>query len=111
MRDDKPEVDWDALERRIVSAARFRLADRAARAGVSAGWRAPARRWARLGIPAALAASLALAAGLAFGSGTAGDELLLEDVMAVAAGADLPADPLAAADQAAFLSTLLDPGE
>ena len=106
MRDDKPDVNWDALERRIVAAARFRLADRVARAG----WRTPASRWARIAIPAALAASLALAAGLAFGP-AADRELVLEDVMAVAASQDLPADPLALADQAAFLSTLLGPEE
>jgi len=111
MRDDKPDVNWDALERRIVAAARFRLADRAARAAVPAGWRAPASRWARIAIPAALAASLALAAGLAFGPAAADRDLVLEDVMAVAASQDLPADPLAVADQAAFLSTLLDPEE
>jgi hypothetical protein len=110
MRDDKPDVNWDALEQRIVAAARFRLADRAARAAVPAGWRAPASRWARIAIPAALAASLALAAGLAFGP-AADRDLVLEDVMAVAASQDLPADPLAGADQAAFLSTLLDPEE
>ena len=110
MRDDKPDVNWDALERRIVAAARFRLADRAARAGLAAGWRVPASRWARIAIPAALAASLALAAGLAFGPAE-DRELVLEDVMAVAASQDLPADPLALADQAAFLSTLLGPEE
>lgn len=108
MRDDKPEVDWEALERRIVAAARFRLADRAARAG----WRTPASRWARIAIPAGLAASLALAAGLAFGpGGSTSEDLVIEDVMAVAASEDLPADPLAVTDQAAFLATLLDPGE
>ena len=106
MRDDKPEVDWEALERRIVSAARFRLASRAARAG----WRAPASRWARIAIPAGLAASLALGGGLALG-GDGDAELGVEDVMAVAASEALPTDLLAAPDQEAFLYTILQPDE
>ncbi len=108
MRDDKPDVDWNALERRIVSSARVRLASRAARAG----WRAPASRWARIAIPAALAASLALAAGLAFGARPDdGAGLGIEDVMAVAASEGLPADLLAVSDREAFVATLLDSGE
>ena len=107
MRDDKPDVDWQALERRIVSAARFRLASRAARAG----WRAPASRWARIAIPAGLAASLALAAGLALGAGGSESDLGVEDVMAVAASEALPTDLLAVADQEAFLSAILQPDE
>jgi hypothetical protein len=72
------------LEARIVDAARFRLA---ARRG--SGWKVPAARWARIAVPAGLAASLILGARLAWPDD---DTVLFEDVAATAAVDELPLD-------------------
>lgn len=102
-----PATDWSALESRITAGAQFRLAQRRP----SRTWRSPAARWARVLIPAGLAASLLLAVSLAFGpSGSAGaetDDGMMADVVAVAASSALPSDPLSLTDQQAFLSTML----
>ncbi len=82
---DPPATDWRALEARIADAARFRLAARR-----SAGWRTATSRWARIAIPAGLAASALLGAGLAWRADE--DAVFLEDIAATAAVDDLPAD-------------------
>lgn len=83
---ETPETDWSALEARITEAARFRLAARR-----PAGWQAAASRWARIAIPAGLAASALLGAGLAWRA--ADDEaVLIEDIVANAAVDELPSD-------------------
>ena len=78
-------TDWHALESRITAAAGFRL-----RARRPAGWRA-ASRWARIAIPAALAASAVLGAGLALRA-PAEESVVLEDLVATAAVNELPSD-------------------
>jgi hypothetical protein len=83
---DTPETDWRALEARINEAARFRLAARR-----SAGWRTTAARWARVAVPAGLAASALLGAGLAWRAAD-DDAVFLEDIVATAAVDELPAD-------------------
>lgn len=102
------DTDWRALEARIVGAARFRLAARAPKSG----WRTPATRWARVAVPAGLAAALLLGAGLAFGNGdTASDdtgEPGMHEVVAMAAGAALPDDLLSVTNQQAFLYSVLN---
>ncbi len=82
---DTPTTDWPALEARITDAARFRL-----RVRRPAGWRTATSRWARVAIPAGLAASALLGAGLAW---RANDEAVaLEDIVATAAVDALPSD-------------------
>ena len=85
--DPPADVNWEAVSARIGEAARFRLA---ARRGPQ-GWSAAASRWARLAVPAALAASLLLAAGLSFDVG-AEESLRMEDVVVAAAGDALPSE-------------------
>jgi len=82
---DLPATDWRMLEARITDAARFRLAARR-----PAGWRATASRWARIAIPAGLAASALLGAGLAWRADE--DDVVLEDIAATAAVDELPTD-------------------
>lgn len=102
--DARANVDWTALEARIVDGARFRLA--------SHGWQAPASRWARTAIPAALAASVLLAVGLMLAPNAVDDsDLVIEEIMAVSASAALPTDPLAFTNEEAFLFTILDETE
>ena len=102
------DTDWAALEGRIVEAARFRLAARAPKAG----WRAAATRWARVAVPAGLAAALLLSAGLllgnADGASADADEPGMNELVATAAGAALPDDPLSVTDQQAFLYSVLN---
>ena len=82
---DTPVTDWPGLEARVTEAARFRL-----RARRAPGWRTVASRWARVAIPAGLAASALLGAGLAW---RASDEaVVLEDIVAAAAVDALPSD-------------------
>ena len=100
------DVDHEALSARIVAAAELRLRARAKRAG----WRAPASRWARIAIPAGLAASIALILGLALADGPPGD-VALEEVVAVAASEALPANALGATEQEVFLAAVLGNGE
>ena len=101
------DVDHEALSARIVAAAELRLRARAKRAG----WRAPASRWARVAIPAGLAASIALIFGLALVDGRATEDVALEEVVAVAASEALPANPLGTTDQEAFVAFVLGTGE
>ncbi len=102
------DTDWPALEARVVAAARFRLAARAPKTG----WRTPATRWARVAVPAGLAAALLLGAGLVFGGGDGASDDAYEpgmnEVVATAAGAALPSDLLSVTDQQAFLYSVLN---
>ncbi|MGE5925968.1 MAG: hypothetical protein ACM357_01335 [Gemmatimonadota bacterium] len=100
---DTPTTDWLALEARVTEAARFRL-----RARRPAGWRTTAARWARVAIPAGLAASALLGAGLAW---RASDEaVVLEDIVATAAVDALPSD-LASLGGESLVYALLVEGE
>lgn len=85
--DPPADVNWETMSERIGAAARFRLASRRR----PVGWSAAASRWARVAVPAALAASLLLAAGLSFDTG-AEEPLRMEDVVAAAAGDALPSE-------------------
>lgn len=100
---DTPQTDWTALEARVTEAARFRL-----RARRPAGWRAAASRWARVAIPAGLAASALLGAGIAFRAGD--DAVALEDIVATAAVDALPSD-LASVGGESLVYALLADGE
>ncbi len=107
------QVDWDAMASRIGDAAAFRLAQRRPRGG----WQRTAARWSRRAVPVAAAASVMLALGIALAPGSngsfatdtvGGDTVMLEEVMAVAASDDLPADLAIASAQDAFLAVMLN---
>jgi hypothetical protein len=100
---DTPTTDWRALEARVTEAARFRL-----RARRPAGWRTAAGRWARVAIPAGLAASALLGAGLAFREGD--EAVALEDIVATAAVDALPSD-VASVGGESLVYALLAEGE
>lgn len=99
---DTPESDWSALEARITEAARFRLAARR-----PAGWRIAASRWARVAIPAGLAASALLGAGLAWRAAD-DDAILLEDIVATAAVDELPVDVTSLGGESLVYALLAD---
>ena len=105
---ETPSADWQAMEARIVDAARSRLATKAARRS----WTAPAARWARVAIPVGLAAGIALVLGLAATSGTeASDQTGLADVVVLGAANALPDYSLGVLDQDAYMATLLGSGD
>lgn len=97
-------VDWEAQATRIAAAARFRLAARA-----RGGWQRPAARWARMAIPAGLAAAAMLAIGAAMGPPAADTDADpgMREVAAVAATDAMSSDPLMVTDQELALSALL----
>ena len=98
------QVNWDAQAGRIAAAARFRLAARS-----RGGWQRPAARWARLAIPAGLAAAVMLAVGAAMGPAAveADADPGMREVAAVAATDAISTDPLMVTDQELALSVLL----
>ena len=98
-----PTTDWQVLEARLAEAARFRL-----RARRPAGWRAAASRWARIAIPAGLAASALLGAGLAYRAGE--DAIALEEIVTATAVDALPAD-VASVGGESLVYALLAEGE
>jgi hypothetical protein len=100
---DTPTTDWRALEARVTDAARFRMRSRR-----PAGWRRAASRWARVAIPAGLAASALLGAGLAFRA--ADESVALEDVAAMAVVDALPPD-VASVGGESLVYALLAEGE
>lgn len=107
------EVDWPAFHQRLMAGARARLAQRPA----PPPWWLYVSQWAGPAIPVGVAASLLIAMGLGlFGgdrtstgsSATAGDPVVVEEVLASAAGDALAVDPMFAGDEAAFVSFMLD---
>jgi hypothetical protein len=98
-----PTTDWAALEARVTEAARFRL-----RARRPAGWRSAASRWARVAIPAGLAASALLGAALAWRPSD--EAVVLEDIAATAAVDALPSD-VASVGGESLVYALLAEGE
>lgn len=99
---ETPVTDWGALEARITEAARFRLAARR-----PTDWRTAASRWARIAVPAGLAASALLGAGLALRA--ADDEaVLLQDIVATAAVAELPSDVASIGGESLFYALIAE---
>ncbi|HEU4829445.1 MAG TPA: hypothetical protein VFT04_09635 [Gemmatimonadales bacterium] len=99
---ETPTTDWGALESRITEAGRFRLAARR-----PPRWRTAASRWARIAVPAGLAASVLLGAVLAWRA--ADDEaVLLQDIVATAAVAELPPDVASVGGESLFYALIAE---
>ncbi|MBA3344261.1 MAG: hypothetical protein H0T44_03010 [Gemmatimonadales bacterium] len=107
------EVDWPAFHQRLVAGARARLARRPA----PPPWWLYVSQWAGPAVPVGVAASLLIAMGLGLFGGNRGatgntamadDPVVVEEVLASAAGDALAVEPLLAADEAAFVSLMLD---
>src|SRR5690606_19191115 len=103
---DAPDpADPAALERQITAAARFRLASRR-RPG---GWRDTTARWARIAVPAGLAAAVSLGAAPTRHTAPFA-RVILEGDVAAAATDGLPVELSSMIDEDLFVSGLLEDG-